>query len=168
MVELKDLKDYPGYKAGSYGHIYSYKNIYPRKLKSHTYSTGKYLFVGLRKDGKTYLRSVHRLICETFNGKPNENQDASHLDGNDKNNLPENLIWENRSKNCHRKKEHGTDDIGVKNKRAMFNIEQIIQIKKWLSEGVTCREIGKRMNCNDRNIGKIKRGEHYRGQGETK
>jgi hypothetical protein len=176
MLELKEIEEFPGYKAGSDGHIYSYLNTRiggynydkePKKLKGHpSGTTGRYLFLVLRKDGKNHYKSTHRLICEAFNGKPNENQDASHLDGNDKNNAPGNLVWENRSVNCHRKKSHGTDDIGIKNKRALFNIDQLIQIRKWLAEGITSREIGKRMRCNERQIGKIKRGEHYFGQGE--
>lgn len=174
---LKEIDEFPGYKAGSDGNIYSCVkrgrgknkplNTTLRKLKAHpSGTTGRYLFLVLRKDNENFYKSVHRLICEAFNGKPDGNEDVSHVDGNDKNNVPENLIWENRSDNCHRKKIHGTDDIGFKNKRAQFNLEQIVQIKKWLYEGISCREISKRMGCNERNIGKIKRGEHYRGQGE--
>jgi len=174
-IILKEIPDFPGYKAGSDGHIYSYfksHNGYdysriPKKRKSHPYGTGRYLFVGLRKNDKTFQKSVHRLVCLSFNGpSPEDEYDCSHLNGNDKDNRPENLIWESRKDNHFRKKLHGTDDIGIKNTRAMFTLEQIVQIKKWLKEGITTIEIGKRMGCNYRNIGKIKRGEHYKGQGE--
>lgn len=175
---LKEIEGFPGYKAGSDGHVYSYHRVgkgsrsgfskIPKKLKSGTDSLGKYLLVVLRKDGKSYTKTVHRLICEAFKGTPIGEQDSSHLDGDNKNNVPENLIWESRSSNCHRKKVHGTHDIGFKNKRALFNLTEIVQIKKWLSEGITAREISKRMKCNDRAIGKIKRGERYMGQGEAK
>ena len=173
-LELKEIEAYPGYKAGSDGNIYSFRTTRiggydykkaPKKLKSSPDSMGKYLIVALRKNGKSHTKTVHRIICETFNGKPIGKQDTSHLDGNNKNNLPENLVWESRQKNLSRRKGHGVSDIGVRNTRALFNLDQLIQIRKWLAQGITSVEISRRMLCNYRDIGKIKRGERYRGQG---
>jgi hypothetical protein len=39
--------------------------------------------------------------------------------------------------------------------------EQLSQIRKWIAEGVKLVDIARRMNCNERAIGKIKRGERY-------
>lgn len=172
---LKEIPDFSGYKAGSDGYIYSYLNTKlggynynkkPKKLKGSPFSTGRYLRVVLRKNGKSYTVSVHRLICKTFNGESKNGLDCSHLDGNDKNNVPTNLVWETRKDNLNRRKDHGTEDIGIKNSRALFNLEQLLQIRKWLKDGVFANEIARRMDCNERDIGKIKRGERYKGQGE--
>ena len=36
---------------------------------------------------------VSRLVCSAFHGEANEGQECHHLDGNIRNNRPENLIW---------------------------------------------------------------------------
>ena len=52
--------------------------------------------------------SVHRLVCMAFHGLPEGKQEASHLDGNPKNNAPSNLAWTSHSENEQHKKLHGT------------------------------------------------------------
>ena len=167
-VLFLDIPGFPGYRAGSDGHIYSYKvrtkidfSLVPKRLKAHPYSTGKYLFVVLRRNGKSFPKSVHRLVCEAFTGPCPKGFDCSHLNGNDMDNRPENLIWETRKQNISRKVVHGTDDCGHKNSRALFDQKQISNIRRLLSLGATAREIAVKFNCNERTIGKIKRGEHY-------
>jgi len=162
---LKEIVDFLDYKAGSDGYIYSFKRIKPRKLKGRICAKPPYLSVVLRKNGEHHNRLVSRLICEAFNGKPQDGMDCSHLDGNAENNIPTNLIWESRLDNISRKKEHGTDDIGIKNSRSLFNIKEIIQIRKWLRDGMSQREIAKRMNTNHKNISQINVGKRYAGQG---
>ena len=64
----------------------------------------------------------------------------------------------------YRKKQHGTDDIGIHNTRALFNLAQIKEIRLMLRAGLTQKEIGIKIGTNQRTIGKIKRGKHYAGQ----
>jgi len=168
VILFLDVPDFPGYRVGSDGHVYSYKirkkidfTVKPKKLKAHPYSTGKYLHVGLRRDGKTFTKSIHRLVCSAFNGPAPVGSDCSHINGDDKDNRPSNLIWESRKKNCLRKISHGTDDCGSRNKRAMFTKEDILQIRKLLKDGTTHKDISRKFDCDERDIGKIKRGERY-------
>lgn len=53
-------------------------------------------FIYLHK-GKTY--KVHRLVCEAFNGPPQEGHVCMHLDENSRNNCPENLAWGTQKEN---------------------------------------------------------------------
>ena len=46
---------------------------------------------------KTYR--VHRLICEAFNGKPENGQVCMHLDEDASNNRPDNLKWGTQKEN---------------------------------------------------------------------
>jgi len=167
------IPEFPGYFAGSDGHIYSCRsgsngfvsapNDYLRKLQGHTNTTGRYLFVCLRKDGRGYQTGVHRLVCMAFNGVRDRSMVASHLNGNCRDNRPENLIWESQKDNLIRGRfEHGNDDCGSRNSRALFDVEQITRIKDWIKEGVKLRDIAERMGTHDRNIGRIKRGERYK------
>lgn len=47
--------------------------------------------------GETY--KVHRLVCEAFNGPPDEGQVCMHLDENGGNNKPGNLEWGTQKQN---------------------------------------------------------------------
>ena len=159
-IRLINIPDFPDYCAGSDGNIYSFKGRNIRKLKSHPQGNGKYLNVVLRLGNKSITRNVHRLIAECFCTKSNLEGRlvVSHLDGDSFNNNPKNLVWETQSKNLSRRLDHNTDDTGIKNSRAKFNIEEIIDIRKMLKNGFTQKEIGIKYNVNSRLIGKISRG----------
>lgn len=165
-MKMLRIVDFPGYFAGEDGNIYSEKRGgHIRRLKAALDSKGRYYFVVLRRNGRSIPRLVHRLVCASFYGECPSGCVTSHLDGNCKNNVPGNLRWESQKRNLFRKKQHGTDDVGVNNTRALFDEGQIKLIRVMLSDGVTHRNIGFIMNCNERTIGKIKRGERYKNQG---
>ncbi len=60
-----------------------------------------YCFVNLDLDGKTYSRSVHQLVLETFVGPRPEGMEACHYPDDDKsNNRLENLRWDTHGENA--------------------------------------------------------------------
>jgi hypothetical protein len=167
-VLLLDIPDFPGYKAGADGHIYSFKvreridyNRIPKRLSAHSGGTSAYLQVSLRRSGRTFIRTVHSLVCTAFHGERPIGLTASHINGNYLDNRPTNICWEPLKLNHRRKIEHGTDDRGIKNSRALFNAEDLYNIRQRLAAGETARSIATSFNCNERAIGKIKRGERY-------
>jgi len=82
-------------------------------------SSKKYLRVQMRIDGKPFDKYVHRLVLENFVSEaPSNKHQASHIDGNPKNNSVSNLIWELPKENSHRKRAHGTNLPGEKNPMA--------------------------------------------------
>lgn len=172
-MKLIPLKSFSGYFAGDDGSIYSDQPIGIQvigtlhKLKPNIQSSGKYLYVNLKnKDGRFITKRVHRLVCEAFHGTPISSVDtASHLDGNWKNNCPENLRWESLSFNHGRKKGHGTDDVGVKNSRAKIDLETLKEIRKLLIKGLTHKEIGNKFDLSRVFITKIANGYRYKDQG---
>lgn len=154
------------YYAGSDGEIYSTFRGGFKKLSKGIQSTGRYYTVNIKLDTiyKTYR--VHRLICETFNGIPETlKHQCSHLDGNWKHNIPENLIWELAKTNLDRKKEHGTDDKGYKNSRAKITEQQLIEIRQMLNNKVPHHIIGEKFGVNRVFITKINTGYRYKNQG---
>lgn len=166
-MKYKKIPKSNNYFAGSDGNIYSnFRNKF-KKLRKGIQSTGKYYFVNIVLNKKRITQRVHRLICITFNGNPPTNKHTcSHLDGNWKNNKPNNLLWETYSENHQRKKLHGTDDTGIKNSRAKINLSTLKKIRKMLlSKQYTHLEIGKKFNLNRVFITKIARGHRYKGQG---
>lgn len=153
--------------AGSDGNIYSYKikngvdyNKTPKILKQGFDGKKNYLHVVLRFNQKSYTKSVHKIICESFHGL-NYGYTVSHENGIKTDNRPENLKWRTLKDNHNLKILHGKDDCGIKNSRALFNEKQLEKIRYLLSKGITQRKIAKMFKTNERNIGKIKRGERY-------
>lgn len=74
----------------------------------------EYLAISLTKDHKTKLFCIHRLVAEAFNGLPGKfnpdgtlmrtSPEINHIDGDTKNNIPENLEWCDRYyNNSHRR-----------------------------------------------------------------
>jgi hypothetical protein len=166
MVTFKLIPKSQNYYAGSDGHIYSNFGKGYKKLSPGLQSTGKYYFVSVVINNIRKTHRVHRLICLAFHGKPKSNKmTTSHLNGNWKDNRPENLAWESYSKNLSRKKDHGTDDIGVNNSRAKISIEQLRQIRLLLSQGLTHQKIADKFGVNRVFITKIATGYRYKNQG---
>ena len=52
-----------------------------------------YLMVCLRQNGKQYLKSVHRLIAQTFIPNPENKPQVNHIDSDKTNNTVSNLEW---------------------------------------------------------------------------
>lgn len=90
---VKEIKDFPDYLISDTGEVYS-KNYHRsgilKKLKPGTNGYG-YLRVTLCKDGKHYLKLVHRLVAETFIRNPDNKPQVNHKNGNKADNRVENL-----------------------------------------------------------------------------
>lgn len=103
-IPVKDNKGWyeiPGfsrYAANEKGQILGKKT----KLITYGGNAGKYLKVGIYKDGyekhSTYY--VHDLVCRAFYGEPPfKNAVVLHLDNNPRNNTKNNLRWGTQSQN---------------------------------------------------------------------
>lgn len=95
----RPVPGYPGYEASSLGHIRSFKRSkHPRLLRPAKKSRG-YLFVGLRKDGHTDIKSVHAIITLAFIGKCPDGLEVCHTDSNPANNAINNLRYDTHLNN---------------------------------------------------------------------
>jgi len=90
---MKTIKDYPDYKVGMDGSVYSFKHNKKRLLKPQMVcqSTKKYLAVGLYNDknkinskGKLTptMKYLHRLVWETYVGEIPAGLQIDHIDEN--------------------------------------------------------------------------------------
>ena len=105
----KDIKGYEGlYQVSNLGNIKSLsrttqgKKYGIHKLKEKILrpsECNKYYQVFLRKNNKSRVHYVHRLVGEAFIDNPNNYTDINHRDGNTHNNNVQNLEWCTRSEN---------------------------------------------------------------------
>ena len=93
--DTKPLKDYEGYYASKDGFIYSCKTNSGRitdnfrKLKGNVLN--HYIQVILSYGKQRYVKTVHRLVYEAFNGVIPDGLQVNHLDGIKHNNSLDNL-----------------------------------------------------------------------------
>ncbi len=107
--EWKDLAFFEHYQVSSFGRVRSkdyqvlvkngFKAIHKGKIIKPSVQNSGYLIVWLRQGGKTFAKTVHRLVASAFLEKINGKTDVNHKDGNKQNNKISNLEWVNRSEN---------------------------------------------------------------------
>ena len=130
---MREIPDFPGYFADTSGNIYSTRSRWS-DMKLHKLSPGHvgrgYLQVGLRLDGKTHYRHVHRLILETFIGPCPDGMECCHGERGVSDNSLSNLSWGTRSKN------NGADQVrdgtrarGERAHRAKLKNDQVKAIR---------------------------------------
>ena len=146
MEEIwKDIKGYEGlYQVSNLGRVKSLKRVVVRNnnrpllveekiLKPHILKKGKYLRIGLTKNGIRKMYLVHRLVSEAFIPNPNNYQQVNHKDENTSNNCVSNLEYCDVLYNNN----YGTRNkrISEKHKGVLFSEEH----KKKLSKALTNR-----------------------------
>lgn len=131
--QIKEIPSCSGYYADERGNLYSDWCNYGRGRSFHAIKPivrSNYLTVSVKNNEKRrYVAVVSRLVCEAFHGPPPSlSMQASHLNGINTDNRPDNLMWETTRENLLRKREHGTDDWGVNNSRAKVGLATLERI----------------------------------------
>lgn len=94
----KQIEGYdPVYFISKDGSVYRENH----KMSPVNNGTG-YYHVKLRKDKKRYVKYVHRLVWETFNGRIPEGYEINHIDHDKSNNSLDNLELVTHSQNIHK------------------------------------------------------------------
>lgn len=123
----KEIPDFPGYEASSFGRIKSTRRIVYvcRKTNSYSYEIPErimtphimnsgYYGITLCLNGKHINTIVHRLIAKTFIPNPYDFAEVNHKDENKLNNKVSNLEWCNKQYN----KNYGTGNRRSAKKRS--------------------------------------------------
>lgn len=162
MEIWKKIEDYEGlYEVSNKGRVRDLKgNIKP------TYKNNKgYCLVSLYYKGKTYHKSIHRLVAGAFIENPNNYTQVNHIDCNKENNDMSNLEW------CDQR--HNYDE-GMKNFRYSKNdshyfsklkntdIQIIYDLYKL---GFTRVTVSRIFNINPSSLEAIEKGISYRELG---
>lgn len=88
---------YNKYEVSNKGQV---RNIKTKRILKQAHGNTGYSFVSLRRDGTTKTYSIHRLVMEAFDPRPDaDRMDVNHKDWNKLNNNLENLEWTTRKEN---------------------------------------------------------------------
>ena len=110
------------------------------------YGSNGYLKVTLTANGKRRRVSVHRLVLESFSGKPSSGLECCHNNGVRSDNRLENLRWASRSENMQDAKKHGTAAIGERNGHAVLRTEDVLEIRELRRCGEKVKVLSKKFN----------------------
>lgn len=86
----KIIEDFPNYMISDLGNVLSLRT---NKLRSVSIGKRGYPVVSLRKGGKTYLKTIHRLVAVAFIPNPLNLREVNHIDGIKSHSYKSNLEW---------------------------------------------------------------------------
>lgn len=108
---MKRIKDFEDYLVDSEGNVYREVKGKVKQIKGTVTSQG-YRGVTLSKYSKPHLKTVHRLVLETYVGECPKGEEACHYDGNPLNNTLSNLRWDTVSNNARDRIRHIRERFG--------------------------------------------------------
>lgn len=162
-VEYRDIPDYPCYRVGNDGSVWSQWSKAGRQIgKDGKYSGGSiqsehwtqltptpvkkgYLHVAIQKDGTTKHFYVNRLVLTLFVGPPPTPQhQAAHENGVRDDNRLTNLSWKTPQENNDDKIRHGTVLRGEDTPFAILTEEKVVAMRERYALGEdTVAELGR-------------------------
>lgn len=154
----RPIRDFSTYAVSNYGRV---RNIRTGRIMNLTGTQTGYLQVCLRKDGRYYVKRIHRLVaCEFLSHEYDDLEfdelDVNHIDGNKKNNYVDNLEWCTRSENTY----HALR-LGLRHPPRMMRV-MVIETGEIFN---SIRECARSTGCNQAEIGHYLRGHrsHVKG-----
>ena len=100
MIEWRAIDGFEGlYEVSNYGNVKALDR-YILNNGSMQHRKERILLVVLCKDGKTYPKTIHRLVADAFIPNPENKPVVDHIDTNPANNNVENLRWTTVQENC--------------------------------------------------------------------
>jgi len=133
-VEYRFLDEFPGYRFGSDGSVWSQRDKAGKgrhaewRLKKPTRS--RYCHVSMYIDGKSVSRGVHCLVLAAFVGPCPDGMQGLHGDGNTHNNSLENLRWGTPLTNAEDRAGHGTTARGSRQGLSKLTETDVVEIRR--------------------------------------
>jgi len=155
---MKQVFGFSGYLITKNGRVWSEPKkhrTFGKWLKPRI-DTKNYLFVSLRKNSRTYNKSIHRLVLETYISPCPDGMECRHLNGNSKDNRLINLTWGTKSENQKDRIKHGTGVRGKNNPMVKLTEQDVRTIiYMWRTGLFTQKEISEIYNISYAHISDI-------------
>lgn len=142
---LKKIPGYSRYLASNQGFIIkvSGERRFSPEIKYRNRSKGdKYMRLAAYSDMNEEYRTtyIHRLVALAFHGIPDSSEtDVHHIDGNPRNNRPENLMWCTHQANCQQTQHAGRQGKAIQ----QIDLQTNKVIAQWVSVLAAARSVGK-------------------------
>lgn len=166
-VEYKDIKEFPGYKAGSDGTIWTCRNTSQgmtsnwRQLKGEYRTRGNntHIYMRLQKNKKAHVLGAHTLVLLAFVGPRPEGKQCCHENDIGTDNRLSNLRWDTAAANI---ADRGKNNKTARGERAgpskLTDVEALLAITLirdgWTNKGIATK-LGK---CTSSGIASIRSG----------
>lgn len=162
-TEYRDIPNYPGYRAGNDGTIWSSWTLGSKKriggrwhrLREELFMDTSYHYVRLYVNKIKLRKFVHVLVLEAFVGPCPEGMQTRHLDGNGEHNWLGNICWGTPLENTEDRFRHGTVLIGTDNGKATATPEIVREVRRLLAAGVPHVKIASRLGIGRGCVGGI-------------
>lgn len=127
------------------------------KKEKHIKPTFKlgYPCVRLSKENISKSFRIHRLVAIAFIPNPENKKCVNHINAIKTDFNPENLEWCTHKENTAHLIENKKHLIGINNPSAKLDLENVIEIRKLLKEGLTQKTIAKKYGLNQTTISRI-------------
>lgn len=136
------------------------------KILKYGFSGGRginrYPTVNLRKYGHAKNGLIHRLVAIAFLDNPKNKREVNHKDGNKLNNHVDNLEWCTRKENCAHSSQSGLLMRDGVHYNAKLTMDEVVQIKRQLANGVKQCFLVKEFNSDSSTINSISRGKSWK------
>lgn len=163
-VEYRTLSDFPGYRFGSDGSIWSCwktgcRPVVTSEWHKLSFSFNKrtgYLQTQLPvvANGQRRFKThrVNVVICWAFTGQRPHGMEARHDNGIRTDNRASNLNWGTPKENSQDKYRHGTIEFGEKHHNAVLTEDDVRAIRREHSSGLGYRRIGLARGLNPSHV----------------
>jgi HNH endonuclease len=167
-IETRAIPDWPGYRAGVDGSIWSclvtgktgaYSNKW-RQRKQHNTKNGRKRLMIRTTDGAKKNMSAHILVCLAFHGPRPPGTECCHNNGNSLDNRPDNLRWDTREANIADTVKHGVHK-GTKNPNSTLDESVVGDVRLRISRGETQKSIAKSLGVSQMAISRINTRKHW-------
>lgn len=163
------IKDFEGlYAVSETGTVKSLSRTTPhgRRRKARELKPAlihDYQYVSLSKEGKKYMKRVHRLVAEAFVANPNSHPDVHHRDHDKSNNLAENLHWVTAFGNMKAAASAGRLDAQSRGYGVKLERRQVEKIRDCLQQGLPSEIVGEQFGVSGRTVRHIRSGHTWSG-----
>lgn len=134
------------------------------EFKLHNNTAG-YPYVGLRKNYKKKVITVHRLVALAFLENKENKSTVNHIDGNKENNNVSNLEWATPSENIIHAHKTGLFPKGFSTGEnsgvSKLKNEDVMEIRRLFESGVSRKELTQTFSVSDSTIAKIVTGKSW-------